>query len=184
MGKGGICIHYTLLVVSEGVKVGKGPWSSGLSFFLFPFRLVFLCLGGLLGERIRMSVSTPFCPSWDTILSLNPTSAYRGTDKGPRNEWLYVSVRAGVCVCVRRLQNVCVCVCHWSGDKYVAVSPSEELVSSRGKIRGRDMRRKTQTDSCPLWLFSKLQFGLCGWVKFKKIINYVEFNESKIGFHS
>ncbi|KAM7394224.1 hypothetical protein PAMP_021037 [Pampus punctatissimus] len=31
-----------------------------------------------------MSASTPFCPSWDAILSLSPTSAYRGTDKGPR----------------------------------------------------------------------------------------------------
>jgi len=86
MGKGGICIHYTLLVVSEGVTAGRDLDPLLYRFLLFPFRSCLSVFGGLLGERIRMSVSTPFCPSWDTILSLNPMSAYRGTDKGPRNE--------------------------------------------------------------------------------------------------
>ena len=64
-------------------------------------------------------------------------------------------------MCVR----VCVCVCVCVTEAVTSMSPSEELVSSRGKIRGRDMRSKTQTDSCPLWLFfslPKLQSGVCG----------------------
>lgn len=93
MGKGGICIHYTACVVSAGVRRLEGA-SIGefivfllLLLFLIPiFSLVFLCLGGLLGEGIRMSVSAPFGPSWDTTLSLKPTSAHRGTDKGPTNQ--------------------------------------------------------------------------------------------------
>lgn len=52
-----------------------------------------------------MSASTPFSPSWDTVLSLSPMSAYRSTDKEPENQGLRVF---GVCVC-QEVANVCVC---------------------------------------------------------------------------
>lgn len=69
-------LHSLNSVVSWRVTAPKRLWSLSLCCFLFG-----PCLGGvdggLLGERIRMSVATPFCPSWDTILSLSLTSAYR-----------------------------------------------------------------------------------------------------------
>lgn len=78
------------------------------SYFPFWSRLVFW--GDLLRERIMMSVSTPLSPSWDTVLSLSPMSAYRGTDKEPENQGLRVLVCvhvSGGCKCV----CVCVYVC-------------------------------------------------------------------------
>lgn len=89
MGKGGICIHYILPVISVGVMAGRD--FDRLVYRLFSFFITFsvssFCVWGrLLGERIRTSTCTPFRFSWDTILSLNPTSAYRGTDKRPKNQ--------------------------------------------------------------------------------------------------
>lgn len=154
MGKGGICIHYTLPVVSEGVTAGRDLDRLVYHFFNSLFGLVFPCLGGLLGERIRMSVSTPFSPSWDTILSLNPTSAYRGTDKGPRNQWLYVLVPVSVCVCVSGGCRMCVCMCVCVTEAVTSMSlccPVRNLSPPGGRLEW-DARSKTQTDSCPLWI--------------------------------
>lgn len=56
-----------------------------------------------------MSVGTPLTPSWDTVLSVSPMSAYRGTDKEPENQGEYVCVSMCVSLCVRRLQMyVCI----------------------------------------------------------------------------
>lgn len=62
-----------------------------------------------------MSVGTPLSPSWDTVLSVSPMSAYRGTDKEPENQGLrcllcvYVCVSMCMSLCVRRLQMyVCI----------------------------------------------------------------------------
>lgn len=124
----------------------KGPWSSGLSFFffLFPFRSCLSVFGGLLGERIRMSVSTPFCPSWDTILSLSCTSAYRGTDKVPRrSEWLYVLVCVSAC-------RLCVGVCVTEAMTSMSLChPASNLSPQGGRLEGETTRSKTQTGPCP-----------------------------------
>ncbi|XP_078800085.1 paired box protein Pax-5 isoform X3 [Oryzias latipes] len=82
MANEGICIHYTLHAVSEGVQLKGTLIPQFVISLLIPLLVLPSCVWvGLLGERIRMSAATPFCPSWDTALSLSPTSAYRGSDK-------------------------------------------------------------------------------------------------------
>lgn len=142
MGKGGICIHYTPLVVSEGVTAGRDFDPLVCLVFLFRFRSCLSVFGGLLGERIRMSVSTPFCPSWDTILSLSFASAYRGTDKAPRrSERLYVLVCASAC-------RLCVCVTEAMTSMSLC-HPASNLSPQGGRLEAETTRSKTQTDPCP-----------------------------------
>lgn len=87
MAKEGICIHYTLHAVSEGVQLKGTLIPQFVISLLIPLLVLPSCVWvGLLGERIRMSAATPFCPSWDTALSLSPTSAYRGSDKRSKSE--------------------------------------------------------------------------------------------------
>lgn len=52
MGKGGICIHYTPLVVSEGVTAGRDldPLVC-LLFFFTPFSVLSFCVWGSAGRE-------------------------------------------------------------------------------------------------------------------------------------
>lgn len=103
MGKGGICIHYTLLVVSEGVTAGRDlDRLQFIRFFYSLFGLVLVCLGGLLGEGLgclspHLSVppGIPYCHS-----TPRPLTGAQIRDQG-----------ISVCLCVSGGCKMCVCVC-------------------------------------------------------------------------
>lgn len=94
MGKEGICIHYTLSVVSKKSNGLRGLWSRGLSCF-FPYShfgpvIFFGGVGVVYWERglgcllphFSVPPGMPYCHS-----ARRPR-----TDKGPESDWLHVAV--------------------------------------------------------------------------------------------
>lgn len=136
MGKGGICIHYILPVISVGVMAGRD--FDRLVYRLFSFLLPFLsCLfvfGAVCWERglgrlpVHLSVSPgiPYCHSTPRPL----------TGAQIRDQRISDCMLPWMCVRFRR------CVCPWSSDKYTPVLPSWGTCLLWGKIRWRDTSNK------------------------------------------
>ena len=121
MGKGGICIHYTLPVVSRGVKARRGGldrlvyrfFSCFFVFFCFFFSyslfgLVFLRLGvcwerglGCLSPHLSVPPGIPYCHSTPRPL----------TGAQIRDQGISDCMSRCVCVCVCVCQEVAECVC-------------------------------------------------------------------------
>lgn len=107
MGKGGICIHYTLPVVSDGVTAGRDLDRLVYHFFKIPFSVLSFCVWGVCWERglgclsphFSVPPGIPYCHS-----TPRPLTGAQIRDQGISDCMFSVSV----CVCVTRLQNVCV----------------------------------------------------------------------------
>lgn len=144
MGIGGICIHYTPSVVSEGVRRLEGPRSSSLSsffsFFSIPFSVLSFCVWGVCWERglgclsphLSVPPGIPYCHS-------NPRPLTGAQIRDQR-------ISDFTCVCVRKVaKRVCVCVCVTEAVTSMSLCcPARNLSPRGGRLEG-DTSCKIQT---------------------------------------